>query len=136
MITLEEFKQMEKGTVIYICAGGRANNLVVDIFHSVHEIPQRETDTAMILTYSGGMSFFGHLNAGNGVYLTEEEAREHMHNRAKWLHDRQTENLKSRVANAKMDLEKHLDSDPTIDYVYLDRTDTPEPEGWLYGEKV
>ncbi len=136
MITLEQFKQMEKGTIIYICAGGRANNLVVDRFHSVHELPKRGTDATMILTYAGGMSFIGHLNAGNGVYLTEQEAREHMAKRAKWLHDRQTENLKARVFNLQAELEEHLDSDPELDYVYLDRSDTPEPEGWWYDKTV
>lgn len=132
MITLEQFEQMEKGTVIYICAGGRANNLVVDRFHSIHELPKRETDTTMILTYAGGMSFIGHMNSGNGVYLTEQEAREHMNKRAKWLHDRRTESLKAQIANLQRDLDKHLDSDPIVDYVYLDRTDIPEPEGWWY----
>lgn len=132
MITLEQFKQMEKGTIFYVCAGGRANNLVAERFHSVHELPKRETDTSMILTYCGGMSFIGHLNAGNGCYLTEEEAREHMAKRAKWLHDRHTESLKIRLAKAQKELEEQLDSEPTIDYVYLDRTDEPEPEGWWY----
>lgn len=136
MITLEEFKKMEKGTILYICAGGRANNLVVDIFHSVHELPKRETDTTMILTFAGGMSFIGHLNSGNGVYLTEVEARDHMAKRAKWLHDRKTENLKAQIANLQRDLDKHLDSDPILDYVYLDRTDVPEPEGWWYDKTV
>ena len=136
MITLEQFQHMERGTIIYICAGGRANNLVVDRFHSVHENKKRGTDTTMILTYAGGMSFIGHMNSGNGVYLTEEEAREHMRNRAKWLHDIKTENLKAKIANLQYELDKHLDSDPTIDYVYLDRRAEPEPEGWWYDKTL
>lgn len=136
MITLEQFKEMEKGTIIYIAAGGRANNLVVDRFHSVHEVPQRETDTTMILTYAGGMSFVGHLNAGNGVYLIEEEARATMSKRAKMKHDHRTDNLKAQIANLQRDLEIHLDSEPVEDYTFIDRTDTPEPEGWLYDKTV
>lgn len=137
MITLEQFQNMERGTIFYVCAGGRANNLVVERFHSVHELPKRETDTTMILTYCGGMSFIGHLNAGNGCYLTEAEAIGHMARRAKWLHDRETENLKGCVAKAQRKLEEHLSkTEPTQDYVFLDRTNNPEPEGWWYDDTV
>lgn len=136
MISLEQFQSMEKGTIFYVCAGGRADNLVVERFHSVHEIPKRGTDTTMILTYCGGMSFIGHLNSGNGCYLNEDEARGHMERRAKWLHDHMTESLKSRLAKAERELDEHLNSDPILDYVYLERTDVPEPEEWWYDKTI
>lgn len=136
MITLEQFQQMERGTIFYICAGGNANNLVVERFHSLKDL-QRGEDSVMVLTYGGGSTFQGHLHGGNGLYLTEEEARNHMAKRAKWLHDRQTENLKSRLAKAQRELEEHLNkTEPTQNYVFLDRTDIPEPEGWWYDETV
>ena len=132
MITLEQFQNMERGTIFWICAGGNANNLVGERFHSIKDL-DRDDDRFMILTYSGGSTYKGHLHSGNGLYLTEEEARSHMARRAKWLHDRYTENLKSRLAKAQRELEEHLNiTEPKQDYVFLDRTDTPEPEGWWY----
>lgn len=135
MITLEQFQNMERGTIFYVCCGGNANNLVVERFHSLKNLDRGE-DSVMVLTYCGGSTFQGHLHGGNGLYLNEEEAKEHMAKRAKWIHDRRTENLKSMLLNLQADLDKHLDSEPKLDYVYLDRTDEPEPEGWWYDKTI
>lgn len=136
MITLEQFKEMEKGTIFWVCAGGNANNLVGERFHSVAEVEERQTDTTIILTYSGGSAFQTFLHNGDGLFLDKELAVEYMTRRAKHLHDRRTESLKTQIKKLQLTLDDHLNSEPTTDYTFIDMTDIPEPEGWLYDKTV
>lgn len=128
MITLEQFKSMEKGTIFYVCAGGNANNLVVERFHSLVFFPEHNRYTVM--TFGGGSDFERFLHSGNGLFLDKAEAISHMERRAKWLHDKQTENLKSRLHQAKVALEEHLNSEAKADYIFLDHSNCEEQEEW------
>ena len=141
MITLEEFRQMERGTVFYIAAGGKANNLVAEKFWDVTQISvsvepgsYEKEYRPFILTYGGGMCFINHLLLGACCYFTKEEAEQFMQQRANRKHQLTIETTEKQIARLQEQLAKMLTGSATVDYLYLDFSDrTDEPVGGLYG---
>ena len=135
MITLEQFQAMAKGTIFYIAAGGKANNLVVDRFLTVKDVSVSIEPCSVekeyrpfILTYSGAMCYTNHLLLGVCCYLTKEEAEEHMLDRAQRKHILAKGRLEKRIVELQQELADYEKSPAKVDYVFLDfsyRTDAP-----------
>lgn len=121
MITLDEFKNMEKGTIFYVAAGGRANNLVKEKFVEIEECETYRGLQYFIKVVRGVRNFESTYDCGRCCYMTLNEAKEAMWKR----HIVKGELLEKKLHSQINELQRQLNEikvngygEP--DYVYLD----------------
>lgn len=131
MISLQEFKEMEKGTLFYVCNGGNANNMVTERFLSVRYVGEGENRRPCIFTFGGATDFDTFMKGGECCYLKEEDAIKHMDNRSRHNYHLKGESLKRQAIAAQERVEEHYAEVVLAPYTVLDHSDLEEPDmGW------